>query len=106
MIRGLKLSRRRALTLATTAGVTGYSSRILPAFGGVYPSQPITFIIPDGLGGTTSALVREYASGLSKYLSLVGYKAYSLFSLCRLYIEYDLLALPCIELAIPGARGR
>lgn len=69
MIRGLKLNRRRALTLATAAGITGYNSRILPAFGSVYPSQPITFIIPDGLGGTTSALVREYASGLSKYLN-------------------------------------
>ena len=62
----LTLKRRRLLPLAGIAGAA-CAIRLPAARAASYPSQPITFIIPDGLGGTTSALVREFGAQLARY---------------------------------------
>ncbi len=59
----LLLSRRQLLPLVA-AGFCGFSEH---AQASAYPNKPITFIIPDGIGGTTSTLVRGYAAALQSY---------------------------------------
>ncbi len=62
-----RFSRRQLGFFGAALGVAAYGASTSLARAASYPNGPITFIIPDGLGGTTSALVREYASGLSSY---------------------------------------
>jgi tripartite-type tricarboxylate transporter receptor subunit TctC len=65
----LVLNRRWFLPLAAAIGAVGYDFPVISAHADTYPSQPITFIIPDGLGGTTSTLVREFSVRLGNYFN-------------------------------------
>ncbi len=61
----LLLSRRQLTPLAVAAAAVG-SLGVKRAFAAAYPSQTITFLIPDGIGGGASTYVREFAALLSQ----------------------------------------
>jgi tripartite-type tricarboxylate transporter receptor subunit TctC len=63
------MSRRKFLPLTIAAGAIGYYGRTARAYAGAYPSQTITFLIPDGIGGGASTYVREYAVLLGQHFN-------------------------------------
>ncbi|MDR3522174.1 MAG: tripartite tricarboxylate transporter substrate-binding protein [Acidocella sp.] len=64
-----QLKRREFLPFAASAmALSGFMSA-KPAWASAYPNKPITFLIPDGIGGGASTYVREFSVLLGRYFS-------------------------------------
>jgi hypothetical protein len=65
----MKFTRRKFLSLAATAGA--FSALSSSARAQVYPSRPITLIVPFAAGGPTDTIARIVAEGMRASLGLV-----------------------------------
>ncbi|HQT64003.1 MAG: hypothetical protein B7Z75_12360 [Acidocella sp. 20-57-95] len=70
MSKNFELSRRQLLPYAASAAaVSGLLATWPAAAASAYPNKPITFLIPDGIGGGASTYVREFSVLLGKYFT-------------------------------------